>query len=241
MGLPLSERQRSHKPLMHGLTARTISSLVSGFLSLLGGGGASGALGVSSCCCCARTVSRAAAGRPAERPTRWEPTQATLLADAVEHTRDPLRTSIPIFSYRDTVSRSKIDRLFAVLYSHHQLLPYFPRSIWSEEQSAARSVHRMLPLRTVAQALAVILGIWALGQVYYPRTQPSLGDRPQPGEAQTGTASAATVAEVLSPPPHAEIGLCFIVRTYWAHGPAGGSGSPLAAMLTSFVQSEHRK
>ena len=94
----------------------------------------------------------------------------------------------------------------------------------------------MPPLRTIAQALAVILGIWALGQVYYPRSQPSLGDRPQPGEAQTDT-----VAEVLSPPPHAEIGLCFIVRTYWAHGPAGGSGSPLAAMLTSFVQSEHRK
>ena len=137
MGLPLSEHQRSHKPLMHGLTARTISSLVSGFLSLLGGGGASGALGFSSCCCCARTVSRAAAGRPAERPTRWEPTQATLLADAVEHTRDPLRTSIPIFSYRDTVSRSKIDRLFAVLYSHHQLLPHFPRSIRSKDYRAS--------------------------------------------------------------------------------------------------------
>ena len=95
----------------------------------------------------------------------------------------------------------------------------------------------MPPLRTIAQALAVILGIWALGQLYYPRSQPSLGDRPQPGEE----ARADTAAQVPPPPMHVGIGLCFIVRTYWAHGPAGGSGSPLAAMLTSFVRSEHRK
>ena len=92
----------------------------------------------------------------------------------------------------------------------------------------------MAYLRTISQAVAVVVGIWALGQVFYRPAPANLElKRSQQPEPDSG--------EVVASDPHAEISLCFIIRTYWAHGAGGDGGSPLAAMLTSLVKSNHKK
>ena len=88
----------------------------------------------------------------------------------------------------------------------------------------------MAYLKTVTHAILFILGIWALGQVFYRRAPVDIRAEQSHAVEADKNARAHT----------AEIGLCFIVRTYWAHGANEGS-SPLTAMLQSFIQSNHKK
>ena len=90
-------------------------------------------------------------------------------------------------------------------------------------------------LRTVAQALVVVTFIWGLGLVFYPPRSDQNVILQEPGRATKERIVASAQSKTV-------IGLCFIVRTYWAHGPAGGeSESPLAAMLNALVSSGHQK
>ena len=90
-------------------------------------------------------------------------------------------------------------------------------------------------LRTVAQALVVITFIWGLGLVFYPPRSDQNVILQEPDRAT----KEHIVPSALS---KNDIGLCFIIRTYWAHGPAGGDAeSPLDAMLNTLVRSGHQK
>ena len=87
----------------------------------------------------------------------------------------------------------------------------------------------MAYLKALVHAILVILGIWALGQVFYRRAPVDIrADQSHAVEADNTAHHTAA------------IGLCFIVRTYWAHGANDGS-SPLKAMLQSFIRSNHKK
>ena len=87
----------------------------------------------------------------------------------------------------------------------------------------------MVHIKTLIQSLIVILGIWALGQFFYRR---------DPWDLRQGPNHIEEVSVVTN--SVSDINLCFIVRTYWAHG-ASESNAPLTAMLRSFVQSRHKK
>ncbi len=91
-------------------------------------------------------------------------------------------------------------------------------------------------MRSLASSLAVIIAAWALG-VYL------LGGQNAGRRQQIEQQEAAEVPQQAQPnsDPRDEIGLCFIIRTYWAHGRAAvdGSAGPLAGMLDMLVQSGH--